>query len=81
MCIRDREDAGDAAEESEKKFSGLGTVLKSVGAAMGAVVVAAGAATVKLAGTVVQQFGELEQNLGGAVAVYGDYANELMSIS
>ena len=75
------EDAGDAAEESEKKFSGLGAVLKSVGAAMGAVVVAAGAATVKLAGTVVQQFGELEQNLGGAVAVYGDYANELMSIS
>lgn len=75
------EAAGDAAEESEKKFSGLGTVLKSVGAAMGAVVVAAGAATVKLAGTVVQQFGELEQNLGGAVAVYGDYANELMSIS
>lgn len=75
------EDAAEAAEDSEKKFSGLGAVLKSVGAAMGTVVVAAGAATVKLAAGVVQQFGELEQNMGGAVAVYGDYANELMSIS
>ena len=75
------EDAAEAAEESEKSFSGLGTVLKSVGAAMGTVVVAAGAATVKLATGVIEQFGELEQNMGGAVAVYGDYANELMSIS
>lgn len=75
------EDAAEAAEDSEKKFSGLGTVLKSVGAAMGTLTVVAGAATVKLATGVVQQFGELEQNLGGAVAVYGDYANELMSIS
>ena len=75
------EDAAEAAEDSEKSFSGLGSVLKSVGAAMGTVVVAAGAATVKLATGVVEQFGELQQNMGGAVAVYGDYANELMSIS
>jgi len=75
------EDAAEAAEDSEKKFSGLGSVLKSVGAAMGTVAVAAGAATIKLATGVIEQFGELEQNMGGAVAVYGDYANELMSIS
>lgn len=75
------DDAAEAAEESEKSFSSLGSVLKTVGAAMGAVVAAAGAATVKLATSVVQQFGELEQNMGGAVAVYGDHANELMAIS
>jgi phage-related minor tail protein len=28
------DDAGDAAEKSEEKFKGLGTVLKSVGAAL-----------------------------------------------
>ena len=75
------DDAAEAAEESEKSFSSLGSVLKTVGAAMGTVVAAAGAATVKLATSVVQQFGELEQNMGGAVAVYGDHANELMAIS
>lgn len=75
------EDAAEAAEDSEKSFAGLGSVLKTVGAAMGTVVAAAGAATVKLATSVVEQFGELQQNMGGAVAVYGDYANELMSIS
>ncbi len=75
------EEAADAAEKSESKFEKLGSVLKTVGAAMGTVVVAAGAATVKLATEVVQQFGELEQNMGGAVAVFGDHANELMTIS
>ena len=63
------EDAAEAAEESEKSFSGLGTALKRVGAAMGTGVVAAGAATVKLATGVIEQFGEREQNMGGAVAV------------
>lgn len=74
-------DAAEAAEDSEKSFAGLGSVLKTVGAAMGTVIAAAGAATVKLATSVVQQFGELEQNMGGAVAVYGDHAKELMAIS
>lgn len=74
-------DAAEAAENSEKSFAGLGSVLKTVGAAMGTVIAAAGAATVKLATSVVQQFGELEQNMGGAVAVYGDHAKELMAIS
>jgi len=43
------EDAGDSADKSEGKFRKLGSVLKGIGAAMGAVVVAAGAAAVKLA--------------------------------
>ena len=41
---------------------------------MGAASVAAGAAAVKLGKEVVEQFGELEQNLGGSEAVFGEYA-------
>jgi phage-related protein len=49
-------------------------VLKGVAAAAGAVAVAAGAAAVKIGKEVVAAFGELEQNLGGSEAVFGEYA-------
>ena len=42
--------------------------------AMGAAAAAAGAAAIKLGKEVVEQFGELEQNLGGSEAVFGEYA-------
>ncbi|WP_322354484.1 phage tail protein [Dehalococcoides sp.] len=70
-------DAGDAAENSGGKFGKLGGVLKGVGAAMGTVAIAAGAAAFKLGKEVVQQFGELEQNLGGSEAVFGKYASSI----
>ena len=41
---------------------------------MGSVLVAAGAAVYKLGKAVVEQFGALEQNLGGSEAVFGEYA-------
>jgi len=41
---------------------------------MGAAAAAAGAAAIKLGKEVVEQFGELEQNLGGSEAVFGEYA-------
>jgi len=41
---------------------------------MGSIAVAAGAAAFQLGKEVVQQFGELEQNLGGSEAVFGKYA-------
>ena len=44
---------------------------------MGAVAVAAGAAAIKLGKEVVQQFGELEQDLGGSEAVFGAYAESI----
>lgn len=78
---KELKDAGDSAEKSESKFSKLGGVLKSIGAAMGTVAAAAGAATFKLGQEVIQQFGELEQNLGGSEAVFGQYASKLQSIS
>lgn len=68
------DDAGEAAESSGGKFEKLGSVLKGVGIGMAAVVVAAGAAAIKLGKEVVQQFAELEQNLGGSEAVFGQYA-------
>ncbi|SFE04402.1 hypothetical protein SAMN04324257_00296 [Thermoanaerobacter thermohydrosulfuricus] len=61
-------ESGDNAEKSSSKFEKLGSVLKGVGAAMGAAATAAGAAAIKLGKEVVEQFGELEQNLGGSEA-------------
>jgi ABC-type transporter Mla subunit MlaD len=70
-------ESGDNAEKSSLKFEKLGSVLKGVGAAMGAAAAAAGAAAIKLGKEVVEQFGELEQNLGGSEAVFGEYATRI----
>ena len=70
-------EAGNDAEKSGGKFDKLGSTLKGVGAAMGAAAVAAGAAAFKLGKEVVEQFGELEQNLGGSEAVFGKYATSI----
>ncbi|MDD2267965.1 MAG: phage tail protein [Eubacteriales bacterium] len=67
-------EAGESAEKSGGKFEKFGGVLKGVGAAMGTAVAAAGAAAIKLGKEVIGQFGELEQNLGGSEAVFGEYA-------
>lgn len=68
------EETGKSADGAGSRFEKLGGILKGVGAAMGTVAVAAGAAAIKLGKEVVQQFGELEQNLGGSEAVFGKYA-------
>lgn len=65
---------GNAAEESGPKFEALGTALKATGVAIAAVAVAAGAAALAMGKEVVKQFAELEQNLGGSEAVFGEYA-------
>ena len=75
------DDAGDSAEEYGEKFGNLGGILKGLGAALGGVVVAAGAAAVGLGKEVVQAFGELEQNLGGSEAVFGEYATNVQKIA
>lgn len=68
------EKAAEKAEKSGDRWSKFGSVLKGVAVAAGTVAVAAGAAAVKIAKDVVQSFGELEQNLGGSEAVFGEYA-------
>ncbi|MDD4698936.1 MAG: phage major capsid protein [Oscillospiraceae bacterium] len=71
-------------EESSGKFEKLGSVMGTVGkafvAGMATIGAAAGVATIKLGKEVVQQFGELEQNLGGSEAVFQDYADRMQKI-
>lgn len=74
-------DEGEAAEKSAERHQKLVSGLKAVGAALGTVAVAAGAAAVKLAKEVISSFGELEQNLGGSEAVFGDYAKNIQKIA
>jgi phage-related protein len=66
--------SGDDAEKGGDGWDKFGGVLKGVAVAAGAVAVAAGAAAVKIGKEVVAAFGELEQNLGGSEAVFGEYA-------
>ena len=67
-------DAADRSERAKERFEKLGTVLRTVGAALGTVLAAAGVAVFQLGKAVVEQFGQLEQNLGGSEAVFGEYA-------
>lgn len=69
--------SGDDAEKGGDGWDKFGGVLKGVAAAAGAVAVAAGAAAVKIGKEVVAAFGELEQNLGGSEAVFGEYAKSI----
>ncbi len=71
------DDAGKSAEESGGKFEKLGETLKASAIAIGAVAAAAGVAAIKLGKEVIKQFGELEQNLGGSEAVFGEYAKSI----
>lgn len=67
-------DAGDAAEETGSRFGGLGTALKTVAGLAAATAASVAAATGKLVKDIVSSFSELEQNTGGAEAVFGEYA-------
>lgn len=74
-------DSANAMDDAGKKASAFGGVFKKVGVAIAGVAVAAGAAAVKLTKEVISSFGELEQNLGGSVAVFGDYATEIQKVA
>ena len=71
-------ETGDAMDKAGEQTSGFGDKLKSgltvAAKAAGAALVAVGAAALKLTKEVIKQAGELEQNLGGAKSVFGDYA-------
>ena len=74
-------------ENSGKKFDafasimkGVSSAVKTVGAATAVAAASAAAATIKLGTEVIQQFGELEQNLGGSEAVFQDYAENMQKI-
>ena len=73
-ALEETEEANDKAAEAEEKHT---ISLGKVAAAFGAVVTAAGAAAAAIGKEVISSFGELEQNLGGSEAVFGDYANNI----
>ena len=74
-------ETGNEMEKTEKQSGKLGETLKeglAAGAkAAGVALAAVGAASVKLVKDVIEQTGELEQNLGGAESVFGDYADRM----
>lgn len=71
------EKAKKSGDDAEKGVSGWEKLASTGGKAALAVGAAAGAAAVALGKEVVTQFSELEQNLGGSEAVFGEYANEI----
>ena len=75
------DDTGEEMKDTEKEASKFGDTLKS-GLAAGAkaavaALAAVGAASIKLVSDVIEQTGELEQNIGGSVSVFGDYASQM----
>lgn len=77
----DTKKTGKEMASAEKDASKFANTLKSglvvAAKAAAAAVAAAGTAAVILAKNVVEQFGELEQNLGGSEAVFGEYAKNI----
>lgn len=75
------EETADDMQDAEKKSGKFGETLQSVVAkgakAAAAAIAAAGAASAKLVKDVVDKTGELEQNMGGSVSVFGDYAEQM----
>lgn len=66
-------------KDGEKKALSFGDVLKAniLGDFISSGLKTAGSALVDFGKQAVQSFGELEQNIGGSEAVFGDYADEL----
>lgn len=73
------DDAADSADKSKSKFESLGSVLKGIGAAMGAVAVAAGAAAAKLGKEVIEAYADYEQLVGGVNTLFKESSQELQT--
>lgn len=73
-AMKEHGKAADDASESNSKFT---ETLAGVGKAAAAAAVAVGAAAVKLAKEVISGTAELEQNVGGSEAVFGEYAETM----
>jgi phage-related protein len=73
------DEAGDAADKSSSKFEKFGSVLKGIGAAMGAVAMAAGAAAVSLGKEVIAAYADYEQLVGGVDTLFKESSQELQT--
>lgn len=77
---KETKNAGDNAEKSTGKFEKLGNVCKELGKAAAASFAAISAGAIALSKEVISSFGELEQNLGGSEAVFGEYAKDVQKL-
>lgn len=68
---------GDSTDDTEKDFSKLTDTLGACLQAAVATTAAIGTAAVGMTAKVVNAYGELEQNLGGSVSVFGKYAEQM----
>ena len=78
---KDINDIADAGEKSSSKLGKFGKVLGGVGKGVLAVAGAVSAGGVALVKSVQSSYGELQQNLGGSEAVYGQYASNIQEIA
>lgn len=70
----------DSGEQSSSKLSKFGKVMGTVGKGVLAVGTAVATGSVALVKGVSSSYGELQQNLGGSEAVYGQYAKNIQKI-
>lgn len=75
------EDGTDAVEDSTDKWDKFKDIMGTIGKAAAAAAVAIGAMAYKLGKEVVDSYSELEQNLGGSKAVFGDFADSIQKTS
>lgn len=74
------DDVTDAGENSSSKLSKLSGIATAVGKSVLAVGTAVTAGSVALVKGVSSSYGELQQNLGGSEAVFGQYASNIQKI-
>ena len=78
---KDIEDVTNTGEKSSSALGKFGKVMGTVGKSVLAVGGAVGAGSVALVKSVQSSYGELQQNLGGSEAVYGQYASNIQEIA
>ena len=70
----------NTGEQSASKLSKLGSIAKSVGKGVLTFGASVATGTVALVKNVQGSYGELQQNLGGSEAVFGEYAENIQKI-
>ena len=74
-------DVTNTGEKSSSALSKFGKVMGTVGKGVLAVGGAVSAGSVALVKSVQSSYGELQQNLGGSEAVYGQYASNIQNFT
>lgn len=81
VLIKFKADDNDVTKKTSELSSKLGSVAKGIGTAFVAGTVVAGGALAGLVGESVKAAGDLEQQIGGTEAVFGEFAEQVQSMS